>query len=180
MFRRWKFVLNLIIEDDGDNLKVESKRGKLFRAPSDEAENIDEAETVDAAETINAADHEALDGVDALGDEDEEADRLDKDPGYIEPLDCWEEMPAGDGLISKCCAKTHCNMSERPLANTHRCLNCRGIMHGICGVEWDGDELSSNGFNISKTSLSEEGQIYLNEQHTMYDICLQCCEDLTQ
>jgi hypothetical protein len=177
VFRRWKFVLDLIIEDEGDNLKVESKRGKLFRAPSGEVENIGEAETGEAAETIDTADREDTDGVDALGNEDEEADRLDRDPGYIEPLDCWEEM-AGDGLISKCCAKIHCKMSDIPVANTHRCLNCRGIMHGICGMEWN--ELSSNNLNICKTTLSEEGQIYLNEQHAMCDICLKCCEDLTQ
>ena len=44
VYRRWKIVLDLIIEDDGGNRKVETKRGKLFRAPSDEAEILDEDE----------------------------------------------------------------------------------------------------------------------------------------
>ena len=37
-------VLDLIIEDNGGNRKVETKRGKLFRAPPDEAEILDEDE----------------------------------------------------------------------------------------------------------------------------------------
>ena len=34
-------VLDLIIEDEGGNTKVESKRGKLYREPSHEAEVLD-------------------------------------------------------------------------------------------------------------------------------------------
>ena len=41
VYNRWKLVLDLIIEDKGGDRKVESKRGKLFRAPSDEAEVLD-------------------------------------------------------------------------------------------------------------------------------------------
>jgi len=177
VFRRWKFVLDLIIEDEGDNLKVESKRGKLFRAPSDEAETIDVAETNDAAD--DAVDDEAVGGRDALADEDEDeaAETFDRDAEYTDPLDCWEDA-TGDELTSKCCAKSSCRMSDLPLASTHKCLNCCGIMHGICGVEWD--ELSSNGFDIRKSSLSSQGQQFLNAQHTMNEICLECCENLTK
>ena len=40
IWNRWRMVLDLIIEDeDGDRL-VESRRGKLFRAPADEAEDL--------------------------------------------------------------------------------------------------------------------------------------------
>ena len=46
--RRWKMVLDLIIEDKGGNAKVETKRGKLFRAPLPEAENLDQTEEDEA------------------------------------------------------------------------------------------------------------------------------------
>ena len=39
---RLLLVLDLIIEDDGGNRLVESKRGKLFCAPPDEAEVIED------------------------------------------------------------------------------------------------------------------------------------------
>ena len=41
-------VLNLTIEDEGGDGKIESKRGKLFRAPPEEVECLDED---DATET---------------------------------------------------------------------------------------------------------------------------------
>ena len=44
VFNRWKLVL-----DDGGNQKVESKRGKLFRAPPEEAEVIEDV--LDVPET---------------------------------------------------------------------------------------------------------------------------------
>ena len=42
VFNLWKLVLDLIIDDEGGNRKVESKRGKLFRAPPEEAEVIED------------------------------------------------------------------------------------------------------------------------------------------
>ena len=42
VYERWKMVLNLIIKDDGGDQFIESNRGKLFRAPSREAEDLDE------------------------------------------------------------------------------------------------------------------------------------------
>ena len=41
VWNRWKMVLDLIIEDEGGDAKVESKRGKLYREPSHEAEVLD-------------------------------------------------------------------------------------------------------------------------------------------
>ena len=40
VYNRWKMVLDLIIDDEGGNFLVETKRGKLFRAPSDTAEEF--------------------------------------------------------------------------------------------------------------------------------------------
>ena len=57
VWERWKLVLDLIIADNGGNSKVESKRGKLYSAPSGEAEdleNVDEAEE-DAIDEAEAA-----------------------------------------------------------------------------------------------------------------------------
>ena len=49
IWHRWRLVLDLIIDDeDGDRL-VESRRGKLFRAPLDEVEDM-ETEMAEAAE----------------------------------------------------------------------------------------------------------------------------------
>ena len=42
VYERWKLVLDLIIEDNGGDRLIESKRGKLFREPSREAEDLDE------------------------------------------------------------------------------------------------------------------------------------------
>ena len=42
VYNRWKMVLDLIIEDGGGNSKVESERGKLYREPSKEAENLED------------------------------------------------------------------------------------------------------------------------------------------
>ncbi len=42
VFRRWKMVLDLIIEDEDGNRKVEAKQGKNFCAPEAEAEDFKE------------------------------------------------------------------------------------------------------------------------------------------
>ena len=42
VYERWKLVLDLIIEDNGGDRLIESKRGKLFREPSGEAEDLEE------------------------------------------------------------------------------------------------------------------------------------------
>ena len=34
VYNRWKIVLDLIIEDYGEDRLIEAKRGKLYRAPS--------------------------------------------------------------------------------------------------------------------------------------------------
>ena len=57
VFRRWKMVLDLIVEDEGGNRKVETKRGKLFRAPEAEVEDLEEEEeeqTTEAQEIANS------------------------------------------------------------------------------------------------------------------------------
>ena len=41
VYNCWKLVLDLIIEDEGGDRLVESRRGKLYGAPSDEAEVLD-------------------------------------------------------------------------------------------------------------------------------------------
>ena len=38
----WKMVLDLIIEDNGGDRLIEAKRGKLYRAPSPEMEDLNE------------------------------------------------------------------------------------------------------------------------------------------
>ncbi len=40
IWHRRKMVLDLIIEDGGGDRLVKSKRGKLFRAPADEADDL--------------------------------------------------------------------------------------------------------------------------------------------
>ena len=42
VYNRWLLVLDLIIEDNGGNRLVETKRGKLYRAPSAKIENLEE------------------------------------------------------------------------------------------------------------------------------------------
>ena len=57
VFRRWNMVLDLIIEDEGGNRKVETKRGKLFRAPEAEVEDLEKEEeqvTTEAQEIANS------------------------------------------------------------------------------------------------------------------------------
>ena len=55
VYNRWKMVLDLIIEDEGGNAKVETKRGKLFREPSREAECLgDDDETTEEDEIAEA------------------------------------------------------------------------------------------------------------------------------
>ena len=44
VYERWKLVLDLIIKDDGGDRYIEANRGKLFKVPSPEAEELDEEE----------------------------------------------------------------------------------------------------------------------------------------
>ena len=74
VWNRWRLVLDLIIEDDGGNRKVESKRGKLFRAPPEEPECIHDV--VSREETV----------MDAADEED-----LDAEPGFEEEYDAARE-----------------------------------------------------------------------------------------
>ena len=53
VYNRWKIVLDLIIEDGGGNSKVESKRGKLYREPSNEAENLEDEEPIEMDEIVD-------------------------------------------------------------------------------------------------------------------------------
>ena len=46
-------VLDLIIEDGGGNSKVESKCGKLYREPSNEAENLEDEEPMEMDEIVD-------------------------------------------------------------------------------------------------------------------------------
>ena len=50
VFERWKLVLDLIIKDDGGDRYIEANRGKLFKAPSPEAEELDEEENKEEEE----------------------------------------------------------------------------------------------------------------------------------
>ena len=50
VYERWKMVLDLILKDDGGDKFVEANRGKLFRAPSQEAEDLEEEQRELAAE----------------------------------------------------------------------------------------------------------------------------------
>ena len=42
VYARWLKVLDLIIEDEGGDRFVESKRGKLYREPPNEIESLDD------------------------------------------------------------------------------------------------------------------------------------------
>ena len=53
VYNRWKMVLDLIIEDGGGNSKVESKRGKLYREPSNEAENLEDEGPMEMDEIVD-------------------------------------------------------------------------------------------------------------------------------
>ena len=44
VYERWKLVLDLIIKDDGGDRYIEANRGKLFKVPSPEAEELNEGE----------------------------------------------------------------------------------------------------------------------------------------
>lgn len=68
VWNRWRMVLDLIIDDEGGDRLIESKRGKLYRAPPEEAEVIEEV--LEAEETAgDAADEADLDiDVHAEGD----------------------------------------------------------------------------------------------------------------
>ena len=56
VYNRWKMVLDLIIEDEGGNAKVETKRGKLFSEPSREAECLEEDDETTEEDEIAEAD----------------------------------------------------------------------------------------------------------------------------
>ena len=59
---RWKLVLNLIIKDEGGDRYIEANRGKLFKAPSPEAEELDEEEDEEEEElTTEDIDNNDLD-----------------------------------------------------------------------------------------------------------------------
>ena len=55
VYKRWRFVLDLIIEDEGGDHLVESRRGKLFSVPSDEVETMDDEDNEDEAIAKDAA-----------------------------------------------------------------------------------------------------------------------------
>ena len=52
---RWRLVLDLIIEDEGGDRLVESRRGKLFCAPTGEVEDME----TELAETAEEGESEA-------------------------------------------------------------------------------------------------------------------------
>ena len=60
--------MDLIIDDEGDTRLVELKRGKLFRAPPEEADIIAEAFNTEATET-DATDAPEADELEMMGDE---------------------------------------------------------------------------------------------------------------
>ena len=68
VWNHWRMILDLIIDDEGGDRLIESKRGKLYRAPPEEAEVIEEV--LEAEETAgDAADEADLDiDVHAEGD----------------------------------------------------------------------------------------------------------------
>ena len=147
IYKRWVKVLDLIILDKGGNDLVESQRGKLFSVPTCEEGN-------EQAQGMVTEDEEdgATEGMTTEQDE------------------FFEEEIETDDLHNGCCAGQYCEMPGCPIAATHTCLNCGLHVHGICLKEWD--QLTG----INKSSLTKEGQQYLEEKHPMNDICLQCVE----
>ena len=63
IWEQWRLFLDLIIEDEGGDRLVESRRGKLFRAPTDEVEDMVTELAVAAEEGESEAD--AIAAVDA-------------------------------------------------------------------------------------------------------------------
>ena len=63
VYERWMLVLDLILKDNGGDKYVESNRGKLFRSPSREAEDLDEdvARREVSDEELTAPDIEEID-----------------------------------------------------------------------------------------------------------------------
>jgi len=55
VYNRWKMVLDLIIEDarGNSNSKVESKCGKVYRKPSNEAENLEDEGTMEMNDIVD-------------------------------------------------------------------------------------------------------------------------------
>ena len=53
VYERWKMVLDLILKDDGGDRFIKSNHGKLFRAPSQETEDLDEDDVRHTADAEN-------------------------------------------------------------------------------------------------------------------------------
>ena len=52
VYNHWLLVLDLIIEDNGDNRLVETKRGKLYQVPSPEIENLEEEDDEESDDAL--------------------------------------------------------------------------------------------------------------------------------
>ena len=50
IYERWKLILELIIEDEGGNHLIESKRGKLYSNIPEEAETLEDVEAMVAGD----------------------------------------------------------------------------------------------------------------------------------
>ncbi len=155
VYGRWVQVLDLIIDDNGGNDKVESRRG-LTSAPTSEVEGNEQV--------LAIANSGTADGI--VTDDEEEIDIHE------------EEIDNENDDHSGCCAGRHCLMPGREVPSIHKCFNCGLDVHAICGVEWP--SLSSKGYEIHKSSLTKEGQKYLDENHNFQDICFRCIERLTE
>ena len=61
VYERWKLVLDSIIKDDGGDRYIEANRGKLFKVPSPEAEELNEEEDEEEEMTAEEIDTNDLD-----------------------------------------------------------------------------------------------------------------------
>ena len=61
VYERWKLVLDSIIKDDGGDRYIEANRGKLFKVPSPEAEELNEEEDEEEEMTGEEIDTNDLD-----------------------------------------------------------------------------------------------------------------------
>ena len=61
VYERWKLVLDLIIKDDGRDRYIEANRGKLFKVPSPETEELDKEEDEEEEMTAEEIDTNDLD-----------------------------------------------------------------------------------------------------------------------
>ena len=68
IYARWKLVLDLIIEDEGGDRLIESRRGKksLYTNPSDEAEELSEDDSDDDGDVERSVDEEEQDTIDEI------------------------------------------------------------------------------------------------------------------